>query len=58
MLRSDGNYLISHRGSIAALIITKQRENVWCQKLPKIFVGKYFKILFRNVDILIEFEGF
>jgi len=28
------------------------------KKLPNIFVGKYFKILFQNFDILIEFETF
>ena len=56
--RSEGNYFISHRGNIAAYITTKQSENVWCKKFPNIFVGKYFKILFQNFDILIEFEAF
>jgi len=33
-----------------------QRENFSAQTLPNIFVAKCFKMLFQNIDILIEFE--
>jgi hypothetical protein len=51
MLRSEGNCIISHSRTIAQQIITTEIENVWCQKLPNIFVGKYFNVSkFRYFD--------
>jgi len=57
MSRSEGNYFNRQRETSLSKP-SRNQVRIFGVKLTNILVGKYFKTLFQNLDIVIEFEAF